>query len=327
VPAKPAISRTRRTVYVSLAVAVLEAAAVAVTAVLTGSSAVVAQALVNFADVGVQVFLVIGVVASARAADASHPLGYGRERFFWSLFAAIGIFVGGCAVAFEEAFRTGVHPGHVKSFALGYAILGVTVVLDGAAYWLALRSTRAGAAARGLSVRVYLRRTTEPATTTELLGNGIGIVGALLALGALVITQLTGSALADAVASGLIGLALVSAAFILITRNRALLTGRGISPAMLDEMRDLIGAQPGVLDVADLFAVVVGPNTLVVNGDLTFDDDLTVPAVETAIECASAALKERWPAVAYVYLTPVASRRPRGAHGPPRGRAVRAPIA
>ena len=308
--------RTRVAVYLSLGVALLETGGVAAAAVVTGSSAVLAQTFANLADLGVQVFLVIAVVTSARAADASHPLGYGRERFFWSLFAAIGVFTGGCVAAFEEAIRSGLHPSAVKSFSVGYVVLGLTIVLDAAAFAYAARTVQNEASAHGLSARAYLRRTTEPATTTELLGNGIGVIGALLAIAALAVTQATGNPLAEAVASGLIGVALIVAAVALIQRNRDLLTGRGIAPDWLEQMRAVIAAQRGVIDIPDLFAVVVGPGTLIVDGDLTFDDDLTAPQIESAIDRASTALRTRWPGVCYVYLTPVARRRPRGQSRP-----------
>jgi hypothetical protein len=80
---------------------------------------------------------------------------------------------------------------------------------------------------------------------------------------------------------------------------------------MLAEMRRLIAAQPGVLDVPDLFAVVVGPASLIVNDDVTFADDLNVPAVEQVISDSGAALRGRWPAVMYVNLTPVPRAHPR----------------
>ena len=305
-------TRARRAVYVSLAVAIAETAAVATGAVVTGSSAVVAQAFANVADVGVQVFLVIAVARSARPPDAGHPLGYGRERFFWSLFAAIGVFAGGCAVALEEAIRNALHPTEVRSFAVGYIVLAGTVVLDCGAFAFTTRTIRAEADTLRFSVGEYLRRTIEPATTTELVGNGIGVTGALLGIAALALTQRTGSTLPDAVASGLIGLALMGAAAMLIQRNRDLLTGRGIAPEVLERMRRLIATQPGVVDVPDLFAVVVGPATLIVDGDVTFRDELSAAAIEAAIDRTAAALRARWPTVAYVYLTPVATPRPRG---------------
>jgi divalent metal cation (Fe/Co/Zn/Cd) transporter len=71
-------------------------------------------------------------------------------------------------------------------------------------------------------------------------------------------------------------------------------------------------AQAGVIDVPDLFAIVVGPSNLVVDGDVTLDDSLTVPDVEALIDRAAAELRTRWPQIHYVYVTPVAERRPRG---------------
>lgn len=76
------------------------------------------------------------------------------------------------------------------------------------------------------------------------------------------------------------------------------------------EMRAVIAAHDGVLDVPDLFAVVVGPSSLIVDGDVSLDHALDVPAVEATIKEAAASLRDPWP-IAYVYLTPVAEARPR----------------
>jgi hypothetical protein len=76
-------------------------------------------------------------------------------------------------------------------------------------------------------------------------------------------------------------------------------------------MREVVRQQTGVEAVPDLFAIFVGPATLMVAGDVIFDDALDVPAVEAAIVTAAAALRRGWPATAYVYLNPVAAPRPR----------------
>jgi len=75
-------------------------------------------------------------------------------------------------------------------------------------------------------------------------------------------------------------------------------------------MRNAIAAQAGVVDIPDLLAVVIGPGMLAVEGDVTFDDALTVPEVERALSKMETELRLHWPDVRYVYLTPVAAHRP-----------------
>ena len=137
------------------------------------------------------------------------------------------------------------------------------------------------------------------------------MVGCVIAAAGLSVSQATGSATPDTVAGALIGMLLLVASVFLLRTNRELLTGRGVALPMVGEMRRIISAQQGVVDVPDLFAIVVGPSSLIVDGDVTFAADLDVPAVEQAIMRSAAALRERWPSIDYVYLTPVSKARPR----------------
>jgi hypothetical protein len=85
-------------------------------------------------------------------------------------------------------------------------------------------------------------------------------------------------------------------------------------------MRLVVGSRPGILSVPDIFAIVVGPSSVIVDGDVVFDDALDVPAVEAIIVSAAADLRAQWPSIAYVYLNPVSahrSRRVRSAAPPP----------
>lgn len=143
----------RRVVRIAFAIAVTEALALMLAAWLTGSAAMLAQTAACVADVGVGAFLLVGVARSGLPADATHPLGYGAERFYWSLFAAIGIFVAGGGIAAEEAVRALRHESATGSYAVGYAVLLVTVALDTAALTVALRPYRDNARARGVSLR------------------------------------------------------------------------------------------------------------------------------------------------------------------------------
>jgi cation diffusion facilitator family transporter len=302
---------THRSVVASLAVNGAETLALGIAAWVTGSVAVRAQTATSAADMAVGVFLLIGVLSSARPADDTHPLGYGRERFFWSLFAALGIFLGSIGLALDGALRAALHPTPVGAFPLAYVVLITTTVLDALALEIWLRPLRRQAAGRKVSIFTHVRRSTDPALVTVIVSGGCAVIGGVVATAALVVAQLTGSPTPDTVASAVIGLLLLVASALLLRTNRDLLSGRGVRAPVLSEMRAVVAAQRGVADVADLFAIVVGPSSVIIDGDLIFDDGLDVPAVERTIVRAVVALRERWPTVDYVYLTPVARSRTR----------------
>jgi len=302
---------THSSVVINLAVACAEALGLGVAAWVSSSVALGAQTADSAADVAVEVFLLIGVVSSARAADDSHPLGYGRERFFWSLLAALGIFIGGGGLGLEEAVQSVLHPSAVHDYLIAYVVLGATIALDTFALAVVLRPLLKHTAGRGRSLRRHIQRSTDPASTTLLLSGGCEVIGGFVAAAGLAVGQLTGSSTPDAVASGVIGLLLLVISVLLLRTNRELLTGRGLPPPVLDEIRQVVAAQLGVLEVPDLFGVVVGPSSFIVDGDVIFNDDMDIPAVEATIVNAAAALRQRWPSIEYLYLTPVGAARPR----------------
>lgn len=304
---------TRRSVLVSLAGDCAETLALGVTAWLTGSVALRAQTAASAAAVAVEVFLLIGVLSSARSPDETHPLGYGREGFYWSLFAALGIFIGGGGLALEQAVDSALHPSPVGNYLIAYLVLAATIVMEAFALLVAVIPLRRQADNRGISLWAHLLHSTDPALTTVALSGGCAVIGGAVAAIGLAVSQVTGSPRPDTVASALIGVLLLLTSVFLLRTNRQLLSGRGVPLPMLSEMRRIIASQPGVIDVPDLFAVVIGPSSLIVDGDVTFADDLDVPAVEQTIMRSAAALRERWPSIEYVYLTPVSQARLRRA--------------
>ena len=301
-------------VRVGLAVSVAQTAALAGAAAVTGSAALTTQTATSLADVACGVFLLIGVISGEREPDHRHPLGYGRERFFWSFLAAVGVFVGGFGAAVAETVHSALHPEAAGQYLVGYLVLVVMIALDSVALAAALRPLVRRARARRMSVTAVLWRGTDPAGTTVVLTSTAGVAGSVLAAAGLMLTETTGRTGFDTAASALIGLVLLATSVVLLHTNRELLTGRGLPPEEIDRMRSAIIRQAGVLAVPDIFAIVVGPATLIVNGDVVFEDTMDVPAVEAAIVGAAAELRRSWPAVDYVYLNPVAALRPRRHH-------------
>src|SRR5439155_18716991 len=258
---------SRRTVVVALAVNMLIASAKGVAAALSGSSALAAEAAHSVADTGNELFLLVALHRSGRPADRTHPFGYGAERFYWSLLAAIGIFVAGGLTAIWDGLRQLQHPHELEAVGVGYVVLAVSLVLDATSWRTAYRQLRGESRGRGVSLRTYLRRSSDPTSTTVFYEDTAGVIGVLFATAGVALHQLTGSAVPDALASVAVGLLLVVVAFRLAQRDRELLTNQSAAPVIVNGVRAVLVAEPGVVDVPRLEVIVIGPRTWLITAE------------------------------------------------------------
>ncbi|GAA4251771.1 cation diffusion facilitator family transporter [Dactylosporangium darangshiense] len=95
-----------RTVLVAVGANLVVGVAKGVAALLTGSAALWAETLHSIADTGNEVLLFVGLRRSNRQEDPQHPFGYGQERYFWALLAALGIFLIGGVLSIVEGVRS-----------------------------------------------------------------------------------------------------------------------------------------------------------------------------------------------------------------------------
>jgi cation diffusion facilitator family transporter len=306
-----------RSVLAALLANTLIAMAKGIAATLTGSAALLAETLHTVADAGNEVLLYVAIRRSAREPDPTHPFGYGPERYYWALMAAIGMFLIGGAVSIWEGVRALVHPPGLEDFWVGVAVLLVALTLDGTSRTVAVRTLRAQARRRGVAVKTLLRESPDPTVTTVYFEDTVDVLGALLALAALVLHKLTGSALADALATLAIGCLLAYLALRLTTRNRQLLTNQAVPERYVRRMGERISAQPGVAGLGAIEAVYLGPGQVLVAADVRMDPRLDAAGVADALTSARARICQDLPAVARLYLTPVESDRTDGAR-PPR---------
>jgi cation diffusion facilitator family transporter len=295
---------SRRTVVVALAVNLLIATAKGVAAALSGSGALLAEAGHSVADTGNELFLLIALNRSGRPADQTHPFGYGAERFYWSLLAAIGIFVAGGLTAIWDGIQQLQHPRELTAVEVGYAVLALSLVLDATSWRTAYRQLRGESRGRGLSLTTYLRRSSDPTATTVFYEDTAGIIGVLLATAGVAAHQVTGSGVPDAIASFAIGALLVTVALRLAQRDRELLTNQSAPPVIVDGVRRVLQADPGVAGVPRLEVLIVGPRTWLVTGDVSVDGSVPGGDVTRLVNELRARLRGE-PGVAEVCLTPV----------------------
>src|SRR5271155_5620426 len=119
-----------RTVLVALGAGIGVALAKVAVAVFTGSSAMAAEAAHSLSDTANDLFLFVAQRRSTRRPDDRHPLGYGREAYFWALIAALGVFVAGAAFSLREGITELIHPSVTSSFTVAYVVLAISTVFD-----------------------------------------------------------------------------------------------------------------------------------------------------------------------------------------------------
>ena len=274
-------------------------------AALTGSPALLAETLHTVADAGNEVLLYVAIRRSRHPADASHPFGYGPERYYWALLAAIGMFVVGGAVSIWDGVQALVHPPELEAFWAGVAVLVIALVLDGISRVVAVRQLRAQAGRRDLSVREFIRETPDLTVVTVYFEDTIDVIGAALALVAIVLHRVTGSGIPDALGSIVIGCLLCYVASRLTRRNRELLTNQSVPDRYMARLRVRLESEATIRAVARLEAVYLGPMEVLVAADVEMSDGLTGSEVVGALARLRADLGRELPVIARLYLTPV----------------------
>jgi cation diffusion facilitator family transporter len=297
---------SRITVVLALAANLGIALAKIVAAVVTGSASLAAEAAHSVADTFNEVLLLAALRRSGRPADRRHPLGYGKERYFWSLLVAVAIFGMGALFAFVQGAGTLMGEAGPEDDALvGYAVLAVSFVLEAISWRQGLRQVRTDAADHGLDLRHYLRTTDEPTSISVLLEDTAALTGLILAFAGLSLHTLTGDAFWDGLASSLIGLVLTAVALLLGHLNKNLLIGNQADPRLVQAVKALLGGAPEVEWVVDVLTMTVGADRVLVCARLDFRDALTAAAMERACVRMEGELRAAHPEIDEVFLEPV----------------------
>ncbi|WP_246127420.1 cation diffusion facilitator family transporter [Amycolatopsis rhizosphaerae] len=287
---------------VNLAIAVMKAAA----GVITGSGALLSEAAHSFADTITELLLLTALRRSRRPADRLHPFGYGKERYFWSLLAAVSIFASGAMFSFYEGVTTLTsEPKEQSRPLIGYLVLAAAFVLETVSWLQAMRQVRHESAEQNRSIVEYLRLVDDPAPKSVFLEDSAALIGLVLAFAGLFLHHLTGSAVWDGTASILIGLLLALVAYSLGLTNLRLLIGRQADPVVVAGIRQLLAAAPEAEAVVDLQTMLLGTDQILVCARVDFDDALGAADLERTCVRLAAELHEEFPDVAEVFIEPV----------------------
>ncbi|MFD5145210.1 cation diffusion facilitator family transporter [Streptomyces sp. NPDC058401] len=315
-------TETRKTVWVALAANLVISVAKAIGGIVAASPALLSEAAHSIADSLNEVFLLASLKRSRRPADARHPFGYGMERFFWSLLAAVGIFVtGGCFSVFQgiEAFRSGGNETR-HGYVIGLAVLVLSLAAEGASLVRAVLQVRRAARQGGRSMAAEIKAGHDPALRTVLAEDTTACVGVLLAIAGIALHMATGEIAYEACASILIGILLVYVAYTLGRAARTQLVGEAADPAVQRQVRAFLQEQPEIDTVTALLTMRMAPDSVMAAARIDLTPGYDSETVEDAMVRIRSEVRGRWPELEQVFLDvtdAAATRRGAAADGHP----------
>ena len=280
-----------------------------VAGLLSGSTALLAEAAHSVADTLNQAFLLTALRRSRKPADARHPFGYGMERYFWSLLAAVGILVLGAGFSIAEGLRAVFDPEPIAALAMIYSVLAISFVFEGTSWLRAITQVRREAREHGVPFLTHLKNA-EPAVKTVAFEDSAALIGLLIAAIGVTLAVVTGHHVWDGMASIAIGLLLIVVAFTLGRDNKAMLIGRALPDDVQRQIRGIIDDTPGIEGVLELLSLRLAPDQVLVVATVDLADMRTTgSAIEQLAERIDADVRREYPMVRHLYLDPTPGDR------------------
>jgi cation diffusion facilitator family transporter len=286
----------------SLIVNTVIAASKGVAAAITGSGAMLAETLHSFADCGNQVLLLVGIKQSKKPPDALHPLGYGRNMYFYSFIVALLLFSGGGMFSIYEGVHKFQHPEPVGDIGIAIGILIGAIALEG---WATLGNIKLMNERRaGAPFFKYLKNSKDSDLVVVFGENSAAVLGLVLALISLIIAKQTNDGRWDAIGSLSIGIVLIGVAIFLAREIKSLLLGEAADPALIKSVEELATVEPNIEKVVRILTVQQGPGEILVAMKLKFKDGLDTATLVGVINDFERKLEQRVPEVKWSFIEP-----------------------
>ncbi len=308
-PARPEPHESKRAIVAAflanLGIAVIKFVAF----VVTHSSSMLSEAIHSLADTGNQGLLLLGRRRARRPADDRHPFGYGSVRYFYAFIVAFVLFsLGGVFSVFEGVDKLR-HPHPIESAGWAIGVLIGSMFLEGLSFRTGMREANAVRPAEE-SWWAFIRHTKSPELPVVLLEDFAALIGLTVALGGVVVADVTGNGRFDGVGSLAIGVLLVGVAIVLVIEMSSLLVGEAARPEVVARIRCAIEAGPRVRRCIHLRTEHLGPDEIVVATKVEFDHDLSVTELALAIDALEVDIRAVEPRATLIFVEPDVYRAP-----------------
>ncbi|MBI5591313.1 MAG: cation transporter [Deltaproteobacteria bacterium] len=289
-----------KVIYAALAGNSLIAMTKVVAALMTGSSAMLSEAIHSGADTGNEILLLYGLQRAKMPADNEFPFGHGKEIYFWSFVVAIVLFAGGAGLSMYKGIAQLVSPVPVKPSYINYGVIGLALVFEGTSWYIALKEFDKSKGVWGYFQAIH--RGKDPSIFIVLLEDSAAIIGLFVAFIGILLTQITGSPVYDAVAAVIIGLILAGTAILLASETKSLLIGESANKEVIQGIREIACGYKEIKQVNEILTMHMGPDFILVNISVDFVDPILATAVEVTVAGLDKAIKQAYPLVQRIFV-------------------------
>ena len=250
------------TVLIAISANFLIAIAKSFAAFATGSASMIAEAAHSWADTGNGIFLLVAEKKAIKPADETHPLGYGKESYVWSMIAAFGVFMAGSIVSIYTGITEWNAAETETNYTIAFIILAVAFVLEGFSLIQAYLQSKKHGEAMNVSAIGYVVATSNPTLRGVFFEDLAAVTGLVIAAAAMAMHAYTGQPYWDALGSIIVGILLGIVAVFLISRNRDFLVGYKVSNEMHDYVLSELLTHQDIESVSYLHLEWVGPKKI-----------------------------------------------------------------
>lgn len=280
------------TVLIAVGANLIIAIAKTVAAFLTGSASMVAEAAHSWADAGNGTLLIVAEKKSIKPADSSHPLGYGKESYVWSMIAAFGVFMAGSIVSIYNGVKEWGAAEVETDYTVGFIVLAIAFVLEGVSLVQAYRQSKKQGEALNVSAIGYVVDTSNPTLRGVFFEDLAAVIGLVIAAIAMGMHAYTGQPVWDALGSIIVGVLLGAVAIFLISRNRDFLVGHRVTDTMHHYVLGELLNHPDIDSVSYLHLEWVGPKKIFMVAAVDIAGNLQETAIAEKIEILENGFRE-----------------------------------
>lgn len=297
-----AAAPSTRVIYAALAGNVAIAVIKFIAAGFSGSSAMLSEGVHSLVDSVNELVLLYGLRRSNAPADVSHPLGYGRELYFWSFVVALLVFTLGTGVSIYVGIDRLRHPQPLGSTVITFTVLALSFVFEAASWRIALKDFQATKGTLGYLEAI--RESKNPTTFTVLLEDTAALLGLIVAFLGLLAARLFQMPQFDGIASIGIGLILAVTALLLARETKELLIGEPAYLHVQESILRIAAEDPGVDHANGVITAQLGPQRVFAALSAEFHDGQTTQEIEACVRRIETCVQAAHPEVATLFIKP-----------------------